>query len=72
LTVRTGASSYFILDKHEHGDPHDSAGIIAHRIYGRQLLDDLSAIGFEARFLALNEPQVGVFGGDLFVATKPE
>jgi SAM-dependent methyltransferase len=71
LTQRTGqASRYFILEKHVHGDPHSGSGIIAHRIYGRQLLDDLSKLGFDVCFETVDRPGNGIFGGDLFVARK--
>lgn len=73
LTVRTGldgAASHLFLDKHVHGDPHASSGIVAHRIYGRQLLDDLKGLGFEPVFLDVNLPRQGIFGGDLFIARK--
>ena len=73
LTVRTGSTdgpSHLFLDKHVHGDPHQGSGIIAHRIYGRQLFDDLSAIGFTVSFLEIQRPGNGVFGGDLFIANK--
>ena len=73
LTARTGQAgpaSHLFLEKHVHGDPHSDGGIVAHRIYGRQLLDDLSQIGFQPTFLGLNEPCNGIYGGDLFVARK--
>lgn len=71
LTQRTGASGgYFILDRQVHGDPHANSGIIAHRIYGRQVFDDLRAIGYTVRFDQIDKPANGIFGGDLFVATK--
>jgi SAM-dependent methyltransferase len=73
LTVATGmagAASHLFLEKHVHGDPHASSGIVAHRIYGRQLLDDLASIGFQPAFLNITEPAHGIFGGDLFVARK--
>jgi Methyltransferase domain len=71
LTQGTGlASRYFILEKHIHGDPHAKSGIIAHRIYGRQLLDDLGDMGFDVRFESVDHPNSGIFGGDLFFAQK--
>jgi SAM-dependent methyltransferase len=71
LTQRTGqALRYFILEKHIHGDPHSGSGIIAHRIYGRQLLDDLSALGFDVSFESVDRSINGIFGGDIFFARK--
>lgn len=65
----TGAS-YFLLEEHLHGDPHSHSGIIAHRIYGRQLLDDMRGIGYAIIFRSEDKPEFGIFGGDLFVATR--
>jgi len=71
LTQATGVPDVrFELDRHVHGDPHSSAGIVAHRIYGQQLLADLSGIGYEVRFECLESPAQGIFGGDLFLARK--
>jgi len=71
LTQATGVPDVrFELDRHVHGDPHSSAGIVAHRIYGQQLLADLSGIGYEVRFECLERPAQGIFGGDLFLARK--
>jgi hypothetical protein len=71
LTQPTGqADLYFVLDEQIHGDPLSNKGIIAHRIYGEQLLHDLAGIGFAARFVDINVPESGIFGGDLFLASK--
>jgi hypothetical protein len=71
LTQITGkASRYFFLEKHIHGDPHSGSGIVAHRIYGRQLLDDLSKLGFVVSFESVDRAAYGIFGGDLFFARK--
>ena len=73
LTVRTGqpgAASHLYLDRHVHGDPHSDGGIVAHRIYGQQLLGDLAAIGYSPAFHTIDQPRHGIFGGDLFIARK--
>jgi SAM-dependent methyltransferase len=71
LTEPTGREhGCFLLEKHVHGDPHDSSGIVAHRIYGCQLLDDMTALGYAINFEIIHHPEIGIFGGDLFVATK--
>lgn len=61
---------YFLLEIHIHGDPHARSGIIAHRIYGRQLLDDMAAFGYKMSFVNVDRPDLGIFGGDLFIAAK--
>jgi SAM-dependent methyltransferase len=71
LTQPSGhGRSYFLLERHIHGDPHASSGIIAHRIYGQQLLEDMKDLGYTIRFENIDRPEAGIFGGDLFVATK--
>lgn len=71
LTQPIGPSArYFILDNHVHGDPHSTNGIVAHRIYGQQIFADFSAIGFTLEFFDIHDAESGVFGGDLFIATK--
>lgn len=71
LTQGTGQpAQYFIIEEHIHGDPHSKSGIIAHRIYGRQLFGDLTDIGYAVRFDPVDRPANGIFGGDLFFASK--
>jgi SAM-dependent methyltransferase len=71
LTQPTGDDhSYFLLEEHIHGDPHARTGIIAHRVYGRQLLDDMVALGYTISFANVERPDMGIFGGDLFIAAK--
>jgi SAM-dependent methyltransferase len=66
----TATTPNFVLDSQVHGDPHSSSGIEAHRIYGQQLFADLQRIGFRVEFLDIVDAQRGIFGGDLFMATK--
>ena len=71
LTVPAGrGNARFFLERHSHGDPHSSGGILAHRIYGQQLLADLDAMGYQTRFQDIDQPEIGVFGGDLFLAVR--
>lgn len=71
LTQRTGlATPGFILRHQAHGDPLSKSGILAHRIYGQQFLDELRAIGFSVTFLHIDDFSAGIYGGDLFLAQK--
>lgn len=71
LTQRSGKGMpHFVLEKHVHGDPHASSGIVAHRVYGQQLIRDLCDIGYDVRFEDIESPAQGIFGGDLFLARK--
>jgi hypothetical protein len=55
---------------HFHGDPI-KGGILAYRIYGRELINQLESIGFVVRFFWIDLPVEGIVSGDCFVATKP-
>jgi SAM-dependent methyltransferase len=71
LTQSSGApGEYFILNEQIHGDPHSGSGIIAHRIYGQQFVSDLNSLGYEVEYRNITRPELGIFGGDLFVARK--
>lgn len=59
----------FYETPHYHGDPL-TGQIVAYRIYGRQLIEDLSHLGFDARFDLVQNQAAGIFGGDVFVASK--
>lgn len=60
----------YLTRPHYHGDPL-TGGILAYRIYGRDLLEALAGIGFEVRFLWIEAAAQGIFCGDCFIATKP-
>jgi hypothetical protein len=66
----TDGAPSFILRRQAHGDPLSSTGILAHRIYGTEFQHELRAIGFSVKFLHLDIPAHGIYGGDLFVLTK--
>jgi O-antigen biosynthesis protein len=54
---------------HIHGDPI-RGGIKSYRIFGRDLVEDLRRVGLRAEFTLIRQPEIGVYDGDLFVATK--
>lgn len=71
LTQRTGEGKpSFILRRQAHGDPLSKTGVLAHRIYGQKFQDELCALGFSVTFINFDEFSTGIYGGDLFVATK--
>jgi SAM-dependent methyltransferase len=54
---------------HIHGDPKlRSEGIKSYRVFGRDILDQLREAGLEGSFTLLQEPETGIFDGDLFTA----
>ncbi|MBJ7357707.1 methyltransferase domain-containing protein [Nocardioides sp.] len=56
---------------HVHGDPMiREAGIKAYRVFGRDLVGDLERTGLRASFAPVHRPELGIFEGDLFVATR--
>jgi SAM-dependent methyltransferase len=56
---------------HVHGDPMiREEGIKAYRVFGRDLVEDLERTGLRAAFAPVHRPELGIFEGDLFVATR--
>jgi len=70
LIQTSSARDLFLGIPHFHGDPI-RGGILAYRIYGRELIDQLESIGFVVRFHWIDSPAEGIISGDCFVATKP-
>jgi SAM-dependent methyltransferase len=71
LVDASSETDVFLTRPHYHGDPI-TGGILSYRIYGRDLIDELQAMGFVVRFLWLDVASEGIFGGDCFIATKPK
>lgn len=71
LIDTSSRTDVYLTRPHYHGDPI-TGGILAYRIYGRELIDELRTIGFEVQFLWLNVAAEGIFAGDCFVASKPK
>jgi len=60
-----------VTPPHIHGDPMiREGGIKAYRVFGRDIVEDLAAAGLQATFTELDRPDLGIFEGDLFVATR--
>jgi hypothetical protein len=70
LVDSTTAEDIFLTKPHFHGDPING-GILAYRIYGRDLVIELETLGFEVSFLRIDSAAEGIFSGDCFVAGKP-
>jgi SAM-dependent methyltransferase len=69
LVDTQGEQDVFLVPPHYHGDPL-SGGILAYRIFGRQLFADLERCGLHARFVELDDPAALIIQGDAFIATK--
>jgi SAM-dependent methyltransferase len=64
----------YLAEKLYHGDPiRPQHGVLVWTIFGREMLDRLTDIGFEMQVLSIKEPQLGILGdgGIVFGATKP-
>jgi hypothetical protein len=54
---------------HMHGDPGmRDEGIKSYRVFGRDLVDDLREWGLDARWSPVDDPAIGVFDADLWLA----
>lgn len=69
LVDTSGPQDIFLMPPHYHGDPL-TGGILAYRIFGRQIFQDLAACGLRAEFSFVDEPTALIEQGDAFVAEK--
>jgi SAM-dependent methyltransferase len=67
LVDTSGAEDRFLVPPQYHGDPL-SGGILAYRVFGRALHDDLEALGFAVEFLDVDDPEALIIHGDVFIA----
>lgn len=69
LVDTSGQDDVLLCKPHYHGDPL-SGGVLAYRIFGRDLIPKLEHLGFEVVFQRLQRPSSLVIDGDVFVARK--
>jgi SAM-dependent methyltransferase len=56
---------------HMHGDPGmRDEGIKSYRVFGRDIVDDLRGWGLDAKWSPVDDPAIGTFGADLWVARR--
>lgn len=56
---------------HMHGDPGmRDEGIKSYRVFGRDIVDDLREWGLDVTYAEVDDPAIGTFGADLWLATK--
>jgi SAM-dependent methyltransferase len=60
----------FLVPPQFHGDPL-TGGILAYRVFGRELILKLERLGFIVEFLRIDQPSSLVIDGDVFIARKP-
>jgi SAM-dependent methyltransferase len=70
LVDTSTSADVFLCEPQYHGDPL-SGRILAYRVFGRNLLDELGTLGFDASFQLLQSAEHLIIDGDVFVALKP-
>jgi Methyltransferase domain len=69
LVDTSGPEDKFLVPAQYHGDPI-TGGILAYRVFGRDIFKDLDRVGLTAQFTELNDEGTMIENGDVFVATK--
>jgi hypothetical protein len=69
LVDTSGPEDVFLVPKQIHGDPL-TGGILAYRVFGRAIFEDLAHVGLQARFQQVDDDRALILGGDVFIATK--
>ena len=68
--IDSETDEFLVHPPHIHGDDARlrSGGIKSYRVFGRDIVENLHACGLEVRFLRMDRPDAGIFGGDVFFA----
>ncbi len=69
LALRAQTEILYTGTPHFHGDPI-TGGILAYRIYGRELMTFLRDLGMSVDFYNVERPENGIYMGDCFIASK--
>jgi SAM-dependent methyltransferase len=69
LVDTSGAEDVFLVPPQYHGDPL-SGGILAYRVFGKQLFADLQDCKLRADFVCIDDPAALIIKGDVFIAEK--
>lgn len=69
LVDTSGAEDRFVVPPQYHGDPL-TGGVLAYRVFGRGLFDDLRRVGLDPTFDSIDDAEALIVNGDVFVATK--
>jgi hypothetical protein len=60
----------YLCEPQIHGDPL-TGGVLAYRVYGREMIVKLQELGFQVQFLLLQQDNRMIMDGDVFIARKP-
>lgn len=71
LVDTIGPEDVFLVPPHYHGDPL-TGGVLAYRIFGRKIFDDLAACGLKAEFICIDDAKALIEKGDAFIAEKSD
>ena len=69
LVDTSGKVDIHLVPSQYHGDPL-TGGILAYRVFGRAIHQDLEGLGFSLEFLRIDEPAALIIDGDVFIACK--
>lgn len=69
LVDTKGPEDVFLVPPQYHGDPL-SGGILAYRVFGQQLFDDLRRCGLHADFVRIDDDAALIVDGDAFIAER--
>lgn len=69
LVDTTQLEDVYLVPKQLHGDPL-TGGILAYRVFGKKIFNDLESLGFTVDYLSPVNPENGIYGGDIFIAQK--
>lgn len=69
LVRTTDEGNEFLEPPHYHGDPI-TGGVLAYRIFGKNIISDLAKINLNAKFLSIYDEAALIVDGDVFIAYK--
>lgn len=69
LVDTSGTEDVYLVPPQYHGDPL-SGGILAYRVFGKQIFADLQECGLNAKLVDIDDPTNLIINGDVFIAEK--
>lgn len=69
LVDTSGSEDRFLVPPQYHGDPI-TGGVLAYRVFGREIFSDLTNVGLFANYREVDDPPALISKGDVFVAIK--
>lgn len=69
LVDTSSTTDRFLVPPQYHGDPL-TGGILAYRVFGCALQQELAMLGFQVEFFEIDDPDALIIDGDVFIARK--